>query len=104
MTADNKTRVRVDILGTEYTLRGEASAEHLRSVARMVDDVMRRIADANPQLDGRRVAVLAAVNLADELFRLRAQYQELMELLDEQTAVQGPPGHGWVAPRTEGRG
>lgn len=104
MAADNKTRVRVEILGTEYTLRGDASAEYLRHVARVVDEVMRRIAEANPQLDGRKVAVLAAVNLADELCRLREQYQELMDLLDEQTRVQEPPTDRLVAPRQKRRG
>ncbi|WP_051343548.1 cell division protein ZapA [Alicyclobacillus herbarius] len=80
-------RARVFILGTEYTLRGNASVAHLRQVADKVDAVMEQVAKANPQLESRRVAVLAAINLADELIRLQNEYQELLELLEEQTAA-----------------
>jgi hypothetical protein len=52
---------------------------------RVVDQVMQRISAANPRLDSERVAVLAALNLAEELHRLRREYEELMELLDERT-------------------
>lgn len=85
------SRVRVDILGTEYTLRGQVGAEHLRSVSRLVDDMMTQISSANPHLDPKRVAVLAAVNLADELLRLRQDHQSLLSLLDEQTKTPPTP-------------
>ncbi|MDP9727245.1 cell division protein ZapA [Alicyclobacillus tolerans] len=92
-------RVKVEIFGTEYTLRGDASSQHMRQVAQRVDRLMAAISSAIPHLDERRVAVLSAVNMADELIQtenkleqLQAQYEklekehrELLELLDEQT-------------------
>lgn len=85
-------KTRVSIGGTEYTLRGQASQLHLRAVARAVDHLMHEIASANPRLDERRIAVLTAINFADELIRLReahrdlqGQYDDLMQLLDEKT-------------------
>ncbi|MCL6446305.1 MAG: cell division protein ZapA [Alicyclobacillus sp.] len=85
MQADNRTRVRVDIFGTEYTMRGDASADDLRAVAKEVDSLMRTIAAANPQLDQRRLAVLAALNMADEVRKLRKECDELRAMLDELT-------------------
>ena len=85
MGSDSVSRVRVQINGMDYSLRGKGTEEDLRSVATRVDKVMRELAAANPQLDQKRVAVLAAVNLADELHRLEGQYNELMELLDDKT-------------------
>jgi cell division protein ZapA len=88
-------RVRVFIRGNEYTLRGNASVAHLRQVADKVDAVMEQVAKANPQLESRRIAVLAAINLADELIRLQNEYNELLELLDQQTAATSEPKWHW---------
>ncbi|QQE77474.1 cell division protein ZapA [Alicyclobacillus sp. SO9] len=82
---DDVNRLRVTIAGTEYTLRGDASVEQMRTVANKVDELMTEIAQANPQLDEKRAAVLTAVNIADELYRLQIQYDSLLQLLDEQT-------------------
>jgi cell division protein ZapA len=78
-------RVRVQIHGREYPLRGDLPEEDLRQIARVVDQVMHRIGAANPRLDSERVAVLAALNLAEELHRLRREYEDLLTLLDERT-------------------
>jgi Uncharacterized protein conserved in bacteria len=66
-----KTSVRVEIYGKTYTLVGSADtpADHIQRVAQMVDSQMKKIAKNQPALDVPRVAVLAAVNLADELQR-----------------------------------
>ncbi|BCJ88096.1 cell division protein ZapA [Effusibacillus dendaii] len=77
-------RIRVDIYGMEYQLRGKASVDHLRLVAGLVDDKMREIAGANPRLDLNRLAVLAAVNIADEYMRLRQEYEELLKILERE--------------------
>ncbi|MBX6351732.1 MAG: cell division protein ZapA [Thermoflavifilum sp.] len=79
------TRVRVQIHGREYPLRGDLTEEELRQLARVVDQVMHRISTSNPRLDSERVAVLAALNLAEELHRLRREYEDLLTLLDERT-------------------
>ncbi|WP_258112005.1 cell division protein ZapA [Alicyclobacillus sp. SP_1] len=90
-------RIKVQIHGAEYTLRGDASSQHLRAVAERVDHLMAGITSAVPHLDERRAAVLSAVNMADELLRLeqsyealQREYQELLELIEEQTGKKGP--------------
>jgi cell division protein ZapA len=87
---EENNRIRVDIYGTEYQLRGNASVQHMRLVAGLVDDKMREIARGNARLDLNRLAVLAAVNIADEYMRLRQEYEELLKLLERsQERPQG---------------
>jgi cell division protein ZapA len=54
----------------------------MRLVAGLVDDKMREIAAGNPRLDLNRLAVLAAVNIADEYMRLREEYEELLKIME----------------------
>lgn len=79
MTADDKTRVTVTINGVQYKLMGSASKTpaYLQMVASAVDDQMRRIFENAPHLDLPRVAVLTAVNIADELHNLSAENNQL---------------------------
>src|SRR5690625_29547 len=59
---DRKNRVTVNIYGEPYTIIGNEQSGHVRMVAGMVDDIMREIKDANPNLDTKRLAVLTSVN------------------------------------------
>lgn len=81
---DKPVKVTAKILGEDYTIRGRAPQGHIEQVARYVDERMREIAEAYPKLGTSRVAVLAAINMADELFKLREQYDQLTQLLEEE--------------------
>jgi len=70
-TADH--RVTVDILGEEFTIRGDADAEYIASVARLVDSRMKELRSSNKNMNKNRLAVLTALNLADELLQERAR-------------------------------
>ncbi|RKD24652.1 hypothetical protein BEP19_05155 [Ammoniphilus oxalaticus] len=63
---------------------GKASASHLRSVANFVDAKMREVADGNTRLDTAKIAVLSALNIADELHQLKEEYDELIRILEEE--------------------
>lgn len=74
-------------------IKGRASIDHLRLVAMLVDHKMKEIGEVNSRLDLNRVAVLAAVNIADEYLKLRQEYEELLRILEQangaaQTAVE----------------
>lgn len=58
--------VTVEIYDQTYHLSGQ-DAEHIRGLADMVDAKMRAVAAQGRTVDSLRVAVLAALNLADEL-------------------------------------
>ena len=64
--------VQVDIFGSQYTIRkGGEDSEYIARVAAYVDQKMREINERLPVASVSRVAVLASLNLADELFKER---------------------------------
>jgi len=66
--------VVVDIYDQIYQLRG-VNPEHIERLASIVDLKMRAVSAHGATVDSLRVAVLAALNLADELVTLRAKYE-----------------------------
>jgi cell division protein ZapA len=68
--------VTVDIFDQSYRLRGEDS-EYIRNLAAVVDGKMRLVAAQGKTVDSLRVAVLAALNIADELARAEEKLRQL---------------------------
>lgn len=67
--------VDVDIFGSTYHVRGDGDSGHLRELADLVDRRMRDIAAHLKGADTVKVAILAALNLADELQRAEKQHE-----------------------------
>ena len=65
--------LRVSIFGEEYPIRGGegTDSEYMFKVADYVDRSMRKIADRSPSLSTTKIAILAALNITDELFAHR---------------------------------
>lgn len=72
--ADNS--IAVDIYDQTYNLRGQ-DTEYIRRLAEMVDTKMRAVASHGKTVDSLRVAVLAALNIADELASLEQKYDAI---------------------------
>ena len=66
MAEEHRGYVTVEIYDQTYHLSGQ-DAEHIRRLAETVDAKMRAVAALGRTVDSLRVAVLAALNLADEL-------------------------------------
>jgi cell division protein ZapA len=66
-----KNVVQVEIFGHSYTIRGEAQQEYILDVAAYVDRKMREITEKLPVASLSKVAILASLNIADELFKER---------------------------------
>ena len=64
---------RVEIYGQTYSLRGEGNQKYVQELAAYVDRKMREIAEHTTTVDSLKLAVLAAVNIADELHTVREQ-------------------------------
>jgi len=79
--APNPDAVSVEIYDQIYNLRG-TDAEYIRQLAALVDAKMRAVAAHGGTADSLRVAVLAALNIADELLSLRARYDALAGGMD----------------------
>ena len=65
--------VAVRILGHEYRIRTDASEEQIARVARTVDEAMVRIRERTKTVDSLDLAVLTALNLANDLLAGRAE-------------------------------
>jgi len=68
---ESKRRITINIMGEEYAIRGSSSPEHLQKVAEHVDSIMQQLSESNPHMSRHKIAVLASINLADELLRLK---------------------------------
>lgn len=77
-------KVTVEIFGEKHHVRGSESPEYIRKLAHEVDKKMRLIAQRLPRLALHQVAILAALNLADDLEKLREEQETLMQLLGEK--------------------
>ena len=83
--------VQVHIFDRTYSLRsGSSDRQYLRRVAELVDERMRRIASLAPSHDALKVAVLAALNIADELERIRDMYEGEEERAAEPESAEAP--------------
>jgi cell division protein ZapA len=94
MSGDGYTPVKVSVAGEEVTIRSEQPAEHSLAVARHVDLSIRRIQEGSPLVDTGKAAILAALQIADELFRTRADAErgsERLELTMEEIRRMLPP-------------
>ncbi|MBS4023555.1 MAG: cell division protein ZapA [Dethiobacter sp.] len=87
LQGDQKNRISVKIYGEEYTMKGAASPEYMKRLAQYVDEQMRQISKVNRRLGVNKVAVLTAVNMADELFRVRQELHEMEMLLDKKSTL-----------------
>lgn len=78
--SDNEIQaITVDIYDQTYHLRGTDRA-YIERLAALVDSKMRAVAAQGQSVDSLRVAVLAALNLADELVRLSDRYDSLTQV------------------------
>ena len=79
--------ISVEIHGHRYPIRSTLDEAYVARLASYVDEKMRAAADSAPTGDLLRVAVLTALNVADELFRCRdisrASFGELAERAGE---------------------
>lgn len=76
--------VKVEIFGQTYAIRGELEESYVKELAQYVDQKMHAIAAATSTVDTQKVAVLAALAIADELHTLQRERGGRDELLRER--------------------
>jgi cell division protein ZapA len=72
--AEDNNSIRVEIYDESYNLRGTDPA-YIQRLAEIVDTKMRAVAQHTSTVDSLRVAVLAALNLADDYYQLKRKYE-----------------------------
>ncbi|SHE52048.1 cell division protein ZapA [Seinonella peptonophila] len=81
---NNRNRLSVEIYGQQYHIVGKESLGYMREVASHVDEMMRQVANGNPRLDTTRLAVLSAVNIANDFLKLKQEYDEILHLIEDE--------------------
>jgi cell division protein ZapA len=78
--------IPVEIQGRRYPIRSTLEPEYVARLAKYLDEKIRVADEATPSSDALRLTVLAALNLADELFRCRDATRDRDGLLAERAA------------------
>lgn len=68
-------KITVDIMGTQYTIKGDAESNYIYELSKYVNEKMAEIASSHGNINTTKVAILAALNIADEYF----QHKEICE-------------------------
>jgi cell division protein ZapA len=68
---DDKNILKVNIFGTDYPLKVNANVEYVQRIAEYVDQKMKEVQLAKPNRPLHQIAILAALNIADELLQQR---------------------------------
>jgi cell division protein ZapA len=76
--------IRVVIYDQEYFMRGDLNQEYIQTLAQYLDAKMRSIAERTRTVDTLRVAILAALNVADEYHQLKARYEQVTQDMDQK--------------------
>ena len=78
--------VVVEIFGQTFRLSaGAAETEYMERLAAHVDERIRSIHNVSPSVPFNRLAVLAALNIADDLFKLQEDLDHATQLIDAKT-------------------
>lgn len=94
MSAGRKHVVKLRIIGEEYTIRSEAPPERVRRVAEHVDHLIREVMSGGNVIEMHRAAILAALQVTDDLFKARetaAGTDEAIEALSAEVKRLLPP-------------
>ena len=75
----------VDIFGQTYNVRGDGDPDYLMELARLVDTRMREVAGQVATVDPMKIAILAALNIADEFSRYRKKREDAAGIWIERT-------------------
>ena len=80
----NPNKVKVTIMGQVYTIQGDAPADYIAKVAEYVNTKMEEVAQDVANATPLQVAILAALNIADELFQVKeSQYMVTDEIYEK---------------------
>lgn len=86
---DNPTStptIRVEIYNQTYNIRSDGDSEYITQLAEFVDNRMREISSGTLTVDSLKVAILAALHIADELHRLKRLHEQADSQLASRSA------------------
>ncbi len=80
----DSVKVKVEIYGQKYTIRGDAPSEYIEQLADFINSKMDEIGKNIPSSNSLQIAILAALNIADEYFQLKKINSGTESKIDEK--------------------
>ena len=77
-------QVRVTIFGMEYTLKSEENPQLIVELANYLEEQMTEISERSSTNSALKIAILAAINITDDLFKERHEKEKLEEKIAEK--------------------
>ncbi len=78
--------IKVEIYNQTYNIRSDGDNEYIHRLAEYVDGKMREVTQGTYTIDSHKVAILAALHIADELHQLKNQQEEVDNQLASRSA------------------
>ena len=80
-----KRSIEVEIFGHRYTLKSEFPEEQVKEVAEYVDGKMKEVAQGTKSVDSLHIAILTALNIAQDYLQARGNTEQLLQQIEEKT-------------------
>ena len=77
-----KKTIKVNIWGIDYALKSDADPQYVQKIAEYVDQKIRKLEESIQVKSQLKISILAALNIADELFRLKRNYEKLLNQVE----------------------
>lgn len=87
MSKKEKYRITVSILDTQYQIVTDDDPNRVNDIAQYVDSLIREVKQSSPYMSQLSAAILAMLNLSDELFKLRSEVGKYKENEDDYQAL-----------------
>jgi cell division protein ZapA len=82
--SEESNLIAVEIFGETYNIRADEDREYVKDLARYVDAKMKSITNTGGGGHPLKIAILAALNIADEFFKLQIDHEGLRARVTEQ--------------------
>jgi cell division protein ZapA len=79
--------VEVKILGQSYSIKTEEDEAYIKALAEYVDAKLKEIFSVAPNVNHVKAAIMAAFGIADELFKLRLEQENVDKMIEEETNI-----------------
>src|ERR1044072_9735267 len=86
MDSTTSPTIRVEIYNQTYNIRSDGDTEYIIQLAEFVDSRMREISSGTLTVDSLKVAIVAALHIADELHRLKNMHEQADSKLAARSA------------------
>ena len=79
--------VEVQILGQAYSIKTDEDEVYIKTLANYIDRKLKEIYSAAPNINQTKATVMAAFGIADELFKLRMEQENMYRMIEEKTEI-----------------